>query len=95
MIGMITSASKMLLLKANVAIIQPRLRVWIVPMVSNVESSNMAALPQLHFSRAFREDRKFQTGERVRAAPRKTKRVERMLTALQSPTVPFGTTVLV
>src|SRR5579863_680092 len=36
------------LLKASVAIIQPRLRVWILPMVSNVESSNMAASPDFN-----------------------------------------------
>src|ERR1700722_19742031 len=49
MIGMITSASRIEELNAKVAIIQPRLRVWILRMVSNVESSNIIAPPPTSF----------------------------------------------
>ena len=41
--GIAISAARIDALKPNVAIIQFRLRVWIVPIDSNVASSNMAA----------------------------------------------------
>jgi hypothetical protein len=66
MIGIITSASRMDELKANVAIIHPRLRVWILPMVSNVESSNMAASP--NFNSVAPDGRRKLSAERSGAA---------------------------
>ena len=43
------------MLPRKTAIIQRRLRVWILPVDSKVESSNMARLPKNAFSRAGRE----------------------------------------
>ena len=43
------------MLQRKTAIIQRRLRVWILPVDSKVESSNMACLPKNAFSRAGRE----------------------------------------
>jgi hypothetical protein len=40
-----SNVTTMELLKANAAIIQPRLRVRILPVDSKVESSNMSGLP--------------------------------------------------
>src|SRR5512146_653146 len=53
MSGTRTIATRMEPLKAQVASIHARLRVWILPLDSNVESSNMACLPT--FSRTVRE----------------------------------------
>src|SRR5271169_4318691 len=59
MSGIRTSARRMEPLKRKAAIIQPRLRVRILPVDSKVESSNMACLRRLPFSRAGREAKAF------------------------------------